>query len=227
MRAGYLVVGALILALVAAGVLIWTGALNLSGRPGAGSETTTTAPATTTGPTSPDAQLVTMMNDVAMRGGYAATFSEPSAKQWQLAAGHRLERFGLNNQGAVFARLTSSAAVDPRSLEWHTQGLFWLLPVEFANRTNGKRIEIGIVARQPRSNGAPALTAAYSTRQSGNSAWKYVALGPEFGLHKFVFDVPLAPDGYTNQPILVINSDANAGGKAVEILGAYVKPAAE
>jgi hypothetical protein len=112
-------------------------------------------------------------------------------------------------------------------LEWHTQGLFWLLPLELANRTSGHRIEIGIVARQPRANGAPALTAAYSTRQAGNSAWKYVALGPEFALHKFAFDVPQVATGYTNQPILVINSDAAASGKAIEILGAYVKRASE
>jgi len=219
-RTGLLVVVALIFALAAAGVLVWTNALNISGQPSGAPSAT--APSTTA-PPSREAQLVTSMNQAAAGGGFAASFLETDVSKWQIAEGHRLERFSLASSGPVFARLTSSVALDRASVQWPSLGLSMALPVEFANLANGRTVEIGFIARAAQSNGSSELSVIYATQQAGNSLWQTVELKPNFEAYKFTYDVPRIETGYVNGPILVFHSDAAGGGKAVEMIGAYVK----
>jgi hypothetical protein len=210
MRSTYLIAGAIVLALVAAGVLFGTDFFRKN----------------PFGPS--EKELLAQLNGVTTAGGYAATFADPAASTWRLAQGHRLERFSLNDDGAVFARLTSDVPLNKETWDWATQGLSWSLPVTFNNKSNGKKIEIGIVARQSQANGADALYLAYATHQAGNSGWHKIDLGGSFRLSTFVFDVPkLEPGAYTAQPILVMHADPSGTGKSAEILGAYVKTVAE
>jgi hypothetical protein len=164
------------------------------------------------------------MTEQAMQGGYAATFSGSSVKAWQIAAGHALERFSINNGDAVFARLTSSAPVAKEGWEWEKQGLSWLIPNEFNNRTNGHKVEVGIIARQSASSTTESVSVLYATRGYGNSGWKKLPLSSDFELKTFVFDFTAVTATEFNQPILVITADPEGAGKAVEILGVYVKP---
>jgi len=202
-----MIAGAVVLALVAAGVLFGTDFFqkNLFGP----SET----------------ELLAEVQGASKVGGYAATFAEPSAAAWRLAEGHRLERFSLNDQGAVFARLSSSKPLDAKSFDWPSLGLTWKLTQEFNNQTNGLPIEIGIVARQAATNGSNTLFVMYATEQAGNSGWKPIQLSSSFELKTIRWTVPrIEPGGYKNPPIVVLHSDATGSGKAIEILGVYVKP---
>jgi hypothetical protein len=203
-----LVVVAFVLALLAAGVLFTTDSIRQS----------------LFGPSAED--LLANMNEVAISGGYAATFADSGATSWQLAAGHKLERFSLDGKGAVFARLTSSVPLDTNSLDWPQLGLTWKATREFNNRMNGKRVEIGIVARRAATNAADSVMVLYATQQMGNSTWRRLYLSESFELRTFTFDMPkIEPGGYVNPPIVVIHSDPLGSGKSVEILGVYLKPA--
>lgn len=162
------------------------------------------------------------MNDAAARGGFVATFAESEFNKWQLTDGHRLERLSLSESNIVMARFASSV---PRSDGMLLQGLSIELPVEFAQRVNGKQISVGILARMPTTNGATEVSMVYATRQSGNSGWNPLVLDAQFGLHSFIFDVPPVTEGYTSRPVIVIHADTSGQGRAVEILGIYVKPA--
>lgn len=221
-RTGYLVVGALIFALAAAGVLVWTNNIDLSGEPHTvpGNNLPTTP---TTAPPSREAQLVTAMNEAAAGGGFAASFLEEDVRKWQIGPGHRLERFSLDPSGPVFARLTSSGTLDKASVEWASLGLSMALPVEFANLANGRTVEVGFIARSAQSNGSPDLSVIYATQQAGNSLWRTIELKPNFEAFKFTFDVPKVESGYVNGPIVVFHSDAAGSGRAVEMIGSYVK----
>jgi hypothetical protein len=212
-RAGLIIV-ALLLAAAALAVLFWTElGNNLGGQvPFAGTQTNET-------------RLVAQMKNAAAGGGYAVTFETADAQKWQLGAGHRFERFSVDG-GGVFGRLTSSVPLNGTTWEWNTQGLSTSFPVEFNNRTNGSKVQIGIVARRPATNGSPTLSAVYATQQAGNSGWQELSLGPNFELKTFTFDVPpREPGTYTAQPILVINADKTGSGAAAEVLGVFVKPA--
>ena len=222
MRAGYLIVGALIFALAAAAVLIWTNQINLPGQPAA-PPSATSVPSTTVAPPSHEAQLVTAMNEAAAGGGYVATFMEGDVGKWQIADGHKLERFSLGSNGPVFARFTSSTTLDKTSVQWPALGLSMTLPPEFANAVAGKKVEVGIIARAAQSNGSNELSVVYATRQSGNSGWQSIALQPNFEAYKITYDVPNREGGYTNGPMIVFHSDASGGGRAVEMIGAYLK----
>lgn len=215
-RTGALVVAALILGLVAAAVLVWSNNTNL---PGFRSEPSTTEVAGS----SPEAQLVALMTEVATAGGVAATFTDNDLPKWKLAQGHKLERYSLGGANATMARLTSAAPFDPTSVDWYSTAATFTLPLEFAQRTNGKKIEVGIVARSPSTNASPVLSAVYATQQAGNSGWKPLALSGEFKLIKFEYDVPAVEGGYQNAPILAFHSDAQGAGRSVEILGAYAR----
>ncbi|MBI1213448.1 MAG: hypothetical protein GC190_18455 [Alphaproteobacteria bacterium] len=209
MRATYLIAGAVVLALVAAGVLFGTDFFKKN-------------------PFSDDsaseAQLLTQLTDLSTSGGYVATFTDGDARKWRLASGHRLERFSLGDQNAVFARLTSSTPMDGQSVDWAKQGLSWMLPLEFNNKANGLKVEIGIVARQSQSNGADSMSVVYATRQAGNSGWRSIPLGPKFALKTFTYTVPkITPGTYSFEPMLAINADPSGSGKSIELLGAYVK----
>ena len=103
-------------------------------------------------------------------------------------------------------------------------GLQLKLPLTWAQKVNGKKIEIGIVARQPQQNAASDVSLLYATLQAGNSGWHTLRLGSDFAALKFTFDVPAVEAGYTSQPMIVIRSDVVGGDRAVEIVGIYVKP---
>jgi len=202
-----LVAGAALLAAAAAAMLAFTGVISLP----------FLHPSNT--------QLLKQINEAAMTGGYSLTFSQADNSKWQLGEGHKLERFGLDGADAAFARLTSNVPLNATTWEWSTQGLSAELPVEFNNRTNGQKIEIGVVARASAANSSNAVTVVYATQQAGNSGWHDLRLSSDFSLQTFVFDVPKRdPGSYDKMPIIVLNSDRSGGGKAVEIMGVYVKP---
>jgi hypothetical protein len=210
MRSTYLIAGALVLALVAAGVLFGTDFFRKN--PFA------TAP-------SRESQIMTRITDARIDGvGIAATFAERDAKRWRLAGGHRLERFAMDDGNAVFARLTSGTALDKSSSDWERQGLSLSLPTEFNNRTTDKTIEIGFAARSPQVNGSDVVSVVYATRQAGNSGWQAFPIGRDFQLFKFTYKVPHVEGGYTNEPIITFTSDAQGTGRSVELMGVYVKP---
>jgi hypothetical protein len=160
------------------------------------------------------------MSQAAAGGGYAATFSDQDASKWMIAGGHQLERFSLDGRNTVLARLSSSAPITSTTL---LDGLYVELPEQFAALSNGKKIEIGVVARTARANPAQSFSTIYLTRQAGNSGWQTFSLGPEFELKSFEFDVPYVPTGYEARPIVAVYGDPNGGGKGVELLGMYVK----
>lgn len=163
------------------------------------------------------------LKEIASRGGQVATFSGSGAQSWRLAEGHRLERFSLNDQGAVFARLSSTVHLDPKSFDWPNLGLSWLLTKEFNNSTAGQRIEIGLVARHAQTNPSDTVYLMYATQQAGNTGWKPIQLSSQFELHRIPFSVPNVDGGFVNPSILVLQADPTANGKAVEILGVYVQ----
>jgi len=154
-------------------------------------------------------------------GGYALTFAQANAKSWQIAPNHKLERFSLDGSDTAFVRLTSSVPLNPETVDWPTQGLSTLLTPAFSNQMNGKRIEVGIVARAAKNSPAQNMYAIYATQQLGNSGWREIPLGSDFALHTFTYDVPKAePGGYTNPPIIVMRA---SNGTSIELLGVYVK----
>jgi hypothetical protein len=223
MRTSTLVIGALIFALAAAGVLVWTNQLNLPGQPEAPPSTPSAPSPTAPAPLSREAQLVTAMNEAAAAGGFAVSFKEGDVGKWKLADGHRLERFSLDAAGPVLARLSSSTPLEWTSNQWPTQGLSVLIPRQFAEMSNGRTVEIGFVARTAPVNGSPRITALYATQQAGNSQWKSIVLKPQFEMYKFTYAVPALDGGYTAEPIVVFHSDPAGAGHAVELIGAYVK----
>src|ERR1700682_960107 len=87
MRSTYLIAGAIVLALVAAGVLFGTDFFRKN-------------PFHT--PTEEEL-LVTQITEAASSGGgVAVTFAARDARLWQLAGGHKLERFSLDGGDAGF-----------------------------------------------------------------------------------------------------------------------------
>jgi len=170
-----------------------------------------------------ETQLMARINEAASQGGLVATFGEPYTKGWQLPKGHRLERFSLNDGEAVFSRLTSSVPRTNDLPTWPDRGLSFSFPIDFATRTKGQWLEIGIVARRSPQNSSETLNVVYSTQQAGNSGWQNLALGENFELKTFPYQVPDVPEGYSHQPIIVLHSDTEGRGRSVEILGVYVK----
>lgn len=164
-----------------------------------------------------------LMSDVTGKGGVGVTFSGADMKNWNLGPGHQLDRFSISNSNVVFARLKSSQRLDISSVDWRTSSASFTLTSEFAQRSNGKVIEVGVIARTAQSNGAPALAVAYATQQAGNSGWRSLELEPDFRLMKIKYQVPKVPGGYTNVPVIAFHSDPSGSGRAVEILGAYAK----
>jgi hypothetical protein len=228
MKAGYLIVGALIFALAAAAVLIWTNQISLPGQPVA--PPSASPPASTAAPPSApaaselsDAKWMKQMSDIAAGGGIALTFADNTVDNWRIAAGHRLERFTVSGGHAVFARLSSGVPLTNEVPTWSERGLSFSLPMGFSNRMNGAQIEVGVVARKARANSAENLHVVYATQQAGNSGWQKLALEPEFSLLSFKYDVPAVAGGYSIPAIIVLHSDASGAGRAAEVLGVYVK----
>ncbi|MEQ1863101.1 MAG: hypothetical protein ABL996_00450 [Micropepsaceae bacterium] len=207
MRSSGLVVGAIVLALAAAGILAATNFLGL--------DLPFMNPS--------EQELVAQMNDVAAQGGLAVTFAGSDAEKWQVAPGQKLEKFSLGGGEAAVARLSSTGTIDISSFEWTKLGLSTTLPATFGQRSNGKRVEIGFVARAAQMNPSAEVSVIYATQQAGNSTWRQFRLSPAFELMTFTFDVPPLEEGYTKDPIVVFHSDATGFGRSVELLGVYVK----
>ncbi len=125
----------------------------------------------------------------------------------------------------MVGRLASSLPVNLTPTSWESQGLSVEIPVSLAQSANGKRVEIGIIARSSKLNPTDYLTAVFATRQSGNSGWRKFKLAADMSAHTILFDMPFVEAGYTANPIVVLNSDAQGKGRSVELLGVYVKPA--
>jgi len=221
-RTGFLVVGALIFALAAAGVLVWTNTAFFS-------DTSVVAPSNPSPPPqateqSQEKQLVNLMDDVAASGGYTALFTDSQIRRWSIADGHTFERHALDRSAdVVIARLSSNVPTNKPFVGWPELGLSWILPVDFATIASGKNIEIGVVARSAPSNPSPALSVIFATRQAGNSDWHKLKLSSDFSVVKFRYQVPAVADGYKIGPVLVLHSDAEGTGRSVELLGAYAK----
>lgn len=228
-RSGSFVFGALIFLGIAVAVLLWSGMLDLSKLRGGGTsaEQTPIVPIgpqpEAAAPPSHEAQLVTAMRQAAAGGGVTVSFMEKDAKMWTVAEGHQLERLSLDPAGPSFARLTSSTPLEWKSSEWLKQGLSVMLPIDFAKRANGKKIEIGLVARSSAAKGSDRITAVYATGQAGNSHWQGMALKPQFEVLKFTYDVPAIEGGYSSAPIVTLTSDPTGKGRAVELIGLYVR----
>lgn len=220
-RTGGLIVTALILALVAAGVLVWANVLDLSSLRGSAPSSSSPTGSPPAGSTDSGEQaLMALVKEASGTGGFAATFAERDVDKWKVSDGHQLERFWLKQPDLVMARFSSKL---PRRDDILLQGLSVELPLEFAQRANGRRIEVGILARTPRTNGNGGVSLVYATQQMGNSGWKPLPLTTEFALHSFRFDVPAVAEGYTATPIVVAHADPSGNGRAVELLGLYVK----
>lgn len=200
-----LIAGAVVLSLLAAGAFFWSDIARLAGLVS-------------------EEQLVADIKEAALGGGYAVTFAQADAAKWQVGEGHRFEKFSIDNGTTSFARLTSTVPLNTATFEWSTQGLSTVFPVGFNNKTNGGKLQIGVIARAPSTNGSKAISVVYATQQAGNSGWRDFKIGPNFEMVTFVFDVPKRdPGSYTAQPILVISADKSGGGASAEILGVYVK----
>jgi hypothetical protein len=198
-----LTVGAVVLGLIVLGAIFWSNIVTLAFG-------------------SVEDKFVESVVERGKGGGYSAVFGGSDAKKWYIATGHRLERLSLGGD-AVVARLTSTTPLDRSTFEWPTQGLSIQLPVEFAERSNGKPIEIGIVARVSHGRVTAPLTVVYATRQGGNSGWQQLEVGGEFEIKTLSYAVPVREGGYTNPPVLVINSDPSGAGGAIELIGVYIK----
>jgi hypothetical protein len=177
------------------------------------------------GPDTPESRLSARMEQISSEGGFAATFSDQDSRRWQIADGHRFERLALDSSKVAVGRLTSSVPVDVTPSSWESQGLSIEIPVSLAQSSNGKRLEIGIIARSSASNPSTVLTAVFATRQSGNSGWRNFKLSADMKVHTILFDMPFVEAGYTAKPIVVLHSDAQGKGRSVELLGVYVRPA--
>lgn len=175
------------------------------------------------------AQLMTRLNQAAVSGGYSFTFTKADSSKWALAAGHRLEAYAIGDNEAVFARITSNTPLlgfppGSTSFSWADQGVSALIPLEFAQRMNGKTVEVGVIARASQSKPSATISIVYATQQAGNSGWFKVKLTSNFELIKFTYQIPPLPSGYTKSPIIVMTSDELGKGRAAELLGIYVKP---
>lgn len=168
-------------------------------------------------------QLMEAIESASNQGGISAAFGDAEVKKWQIPDGHQLERFGLNDQGMVFARLRSDGPVNNDLPDWALRGLSLRLPTALNQAAQGKDIEIGVVARSAQSNPSPEMAAVYATQQAGNSGWQNFKLTSYFDLHKFTYTVPVPDTGYDRSPILVIHPDAVGKKRSVEILGVYIK----
>jgi hypothetical protein len=222
-RNGSLIIIGAVVIVAALGLFIWTKFIDVEAPSGAGG---TSSP----GQTQPiataqnnDAKWIKYMTNVLAEGGLVATFGEANIKNWRIADGHRLERFSLEGGNVAFGRLSSSVERLNTSPTWPERGLSYAFPVEWSNNNKGINIEVGIVARSPTNNASEVLNFVYSTQQAGHSGWQIVGLTGSFELHTFQYVVPNIEEAYVNPPVVVVHADDTAQGRAVEILGIYVK----
>ena len=210
-RTGYLIAVAVMLAAAAAGVLVWTNYFEIPG---------TRQPIEST-PVASEIDWTSRMAELATNEGLILSLADKDTSAWSITDGHKIERFRISGAEQVFARLSSGHPLNP---EDRLSGLQVKLPLEWAQKINGKRIEVGVVARQPSSNGASDISVLYATLQTGNSGWRTFKVSPNFQDVKFEYNVPLADSGYIQQPIIVLRSDVQGADRAVELVGVYIKP---
>ncbi len=212
-RSTIFVVTALVLAAIAAAIVYTSGALN---NPSTVIETSPRSPSNP-----PASGFQQIMSEVKSVGGVALTFANTDAANWRVGDANRLERFKINGSDVAFSRITTGQPLDVESTNWASQGVSATFSVDFNNFTNGKKVEVGILAKAAASNPVKKMYAIYATQQAGNSGWREIVLGDEFAVHTFQFDVPVVTEpGYTNPPILVVRA---SNGQAIELLGVYVK----
>ncbi|NOT39667.1 MAG: hypothetical protein HOP13_04165 [Alphaproteobacteria bacterium] len=214
---GILVGAAFVLAAVAAGVFFWTQNVPLPSA--VSSLPSDRPPAAPPSEPSSEQKLVKTMNERAVGGGYAATFSEREGAQWTVSDGHRLERLSIGG-GTVLARLSSGKAL---TADMMLGGVHLELPEQFATTSNGQKIEVGLVARRAKTNSSDTISVIYLTRQAGNSGWQTFSLADDFQLNTFEYSVPQVVEGYTAKPIVAIYGDLSGSDRGVEILGVYIK----
>ncbi len=198
---------------VIAGLLVWT---SIFSQPNVSD-----APSIATPIASPsNSLLVKPMIEAASSGGFAATFSGASAREWRLTNGHRVERLSLNGAEPVMARLTSNTPLVRKNV---VDGLYIELTPEFANAANGKPIEVGLVVKASQTNPSSSVSVVYATQQAGNSGWHTFPVSGKFEVRAFTFDVPQRGEGYSSKPLISVRADETGSGAAVEILGVYAK----
>jgi hypothetical protein len=215
---GVLIVAVIVLGLAAAGALfVW---MLPSGDEVATASDTEAVSLRTSGPTISSEYSIAMntMKQSAGDAGFAATFAS-GTEQWVLSEGHKLEKFSLGKD-AAFARLTSSVPIETSKV---VDGLYVELPLDFAVNANGRKVQVGIVARAAQSNPASRFSALYATQQAGNSGWKSIAAGEAFELHTFEFLVPKQTDGYSAKPVISIRADDEGREVGLELIGVYAK----
>lgn len=208
-RVGGLLFGALALALAAGGILVWSG----NNVPGLDFLS----------PPTPEQRLISDMDNVVSAGGFAVSFADSDAGRWRVAEGHKFERLSVDSARAVIGRLSSEVPLNVTPPSWESQGLSIELPVSFAQQANGRRVEVGIIARAAQSNTSGVLSAVFATRQTGNSGWRNFKLGPAFETHQILFDMPAVDTGYTSKPIVVVHADTKGKGRSVELIGVFVR----
>lgn len=222
-RTGLLVGLATLLIMAAVAVLVWTNFLQNASPP--------VIPPVQQPPSSPSQpsmsdrvedheNWIRKMAEMATGEGLAFSFADSDVTAWSITPGHKIERFSISGGKQALARLSSA---HPLNQNDKLSGLKLTLPVEWAQKVNGKRFEIGVVARQPQSNAATDFSFLYATLQEGNSGWRTYKLSPQFQSSKFNFDVPLLEGGYQSAPVVVIRADSTGQDKAVEIVGVYMK----
>lgn len=222
-RTGLIFVVALIAAVAIAAAVFWAGFL---GGPEASPGTIMgVSPNSSATADSSEQQLMDEMKSISSQGGVAANFSDRDVKRWSLADGHRIERFSVQGSETVFVRLSSSAALGQPYSRWEDLGLSVKFPTEFLERNKGFAVEIGVIARQPSENASQVINAVLATQQTGNSGWNKLKLTGEFSVQTFKWTIPPSQAAYTAQPILVLSADSEGTGKAVEVIGVYMKPA--
>lgn len=214
MKTGTLVIGALIFALAAAAVLVWTNVIDFNATGIKLGQPTTTEQ-------TKEADWAQTMTQLAAPDGMVFSFGNTDLAAWSVTDAHRIERFSFGGNSQTLARLSSTLPLDPEN---RLSGLQLKLPLAWAQKANGKKIEIGVVARQPQTNAAKDISLLYATLQAGNSGWHTLNLSSGFEVLKFTFDVPAVEAGYTAQPIIMVRSDSAGADKAVELVGIYIKP---
>lgn len=207
-RTGYAIAIAIALALAAAGFFVWTTYFSK----GEGQ----TVPI----PQAENIDWSQRMKELAGADGIVASFGDNHLDFWAVTDAHKLERFRISGTENVFARLSSTLPLDPEN---RLSGLQLKLPLSWAQKVNGRRIEIGVLARQPMTNSANDISMLYATLQAGNSGWQTLQLNRTFAILRFTYDVPAVETGYTSEPTLVLRSDQVGADKAVELVGVYLK----
>jgi hypothetical protein len=108
-----------------------------------------------------------------------------------------------------------STTMKPVSTGW-TGGAYLTISPEYEAIFSGQKIQVTISARSALENGSNVLFAAYSTAAVGNSGWRRLPLGDEFGDLSFSYDVPQRK-GKPGRDFLGMVPDLEGSGRGVDI----------